>query len=57
MSYESSTENAIQQRVERSTDEGSEGQRHKTGRNETLKGPVVAAMGWAWRGDWSRIVY
>lgn len=42
--------------VERAGGEGSNGERHEAGGEEALKGPVVGAVGGAWRGNGGRVV-
>lgn len=53
---ENTAEDGVESRVERSSGEGSDGQRDEAGGEETLEGPVVRAVGGVGLGDGSRVV-
>ena len=53
---ENTAEDGVESRVERSSGEGSDGQRDEAGGEETLEGPVVGTVGGVGLGDGSRIV-
>lgn len=52
----SSTEDAIHERVERTTNEWCHGKRYDAGRDQSLEGPMVVSMGWTWFRDTCRSV-